>query len=46
MSGRTIKSLSKGDINLDVSSLANGMYIINLTIDNKPFQQKIVVSKK
>ena len=46
MSGRMIKPLGKGDTSLDVSSLANGMYIVNLTIDSKPFQQKIVVSKK
>jgi hypothetical protein len=46
MSGRTVKTLVKGDTNLDVSSLANGMYIMNLTIDSKPFQQKIMVNKK
>jgi hypothetical protein len=46
MSGRIIKLLRKGDTNLDVSNLANAIYIVNLTIDSKPFQQKIVVSKK
>ena len=46
MSGRMIKPVGNGEAELDVSSLANGMYVLNLTIDGKPFQEKIVVSKK
>ena len=45
MSGRIIKLLGQADTNIDVSSLAHGMYILDLAIDGKPFQQKIIVSR-
>ena len=44
LGGRTIKS---ADFNnrIDVSSLSNGLYIINLEVDNINYAQKIVVNK-
>ena len=44
MSGRTVKSVKQTNT-VDVSSLSNGMYILDLIIDNKPFKQKFIVTK-
>ena len=44
MSGRTVKTVQKTS-KVDVSNLSNGMYVLDLIIDSKPFQQKFIVSK-
>ncbi|MBL0012457.1 MAG: DUF4397 domain-containing protein [Flavobacterium sp.] len=45
ISGRAVKSMTKVENSIDVSSLSNGLYILDLLIDNKPFKQKFIVSK-
>ena len=44
MFGRTVKPVKQTN-KIDVSSLSNGMYILDVIIDNKPFKQKFIVSK-
>ncbi len=45
MSGRSVKPIKQIDNTLDVSDLASGMYVLDLTIDNKSFKQKFIVDK-
>ena len=45
LSGREVLSLPNMTNKIDVSGLSNGMYVLDVTIDNKYFQQKFVVSK-
>ena len=44
MSGRIVKTVKQTN-KVDVSNLSNGMYVLDLIIDSKPFQQKFIVSK-
>jgi hypothetical protein len=44
MSGRIVKTVKQTN-KVDVSKLSNGMYVLDLIIDSKPFQQKFIVSK-
>ena len=45
ISGRAVKSINKVENSIDVSNLSNGLYVLDLLIDNKPFKQKFIVSK-
>ncbi len=45
VSGRAVKSMTKVENSIDVSTLSNGLYVLDLLIDNKPFKQKFIVSK-
>ena len=44
VSGRIVKTVNQTN-KIDVSNLSNGMYVLDLIIDSKPFQQKFIVSK-
>ncbi|WP_298223116.1 DUF4397 domain-containing protein [Flavobacterium sp.] len=46
VSGREILNLSKMTNKIDISNLSNGMYILDILVDGKPFQNKFIVSKK
>ena len=37
--------INKVENSIDVSNLSNGLYVLDLLIDNKPFKQKFIVSK-
>jgi hypothetical protein len=45
LSGREVLTLPNMSNKIDVSGLSNGMYVLDVTINNKSFQQKFVVSK-
>ena len=45
VSGREVINLPNMTNKIDVSGLSNGMYILDVAIDNKSFQQKFVISK-
>ncbi len=46
MSGRAILNLPTVVNKIDTSSLSNGMYVLDIKIDNKSYQQKFVVNKR
>ncbi len=45
LSGREVITLPNISDKIDVTGLSNGMYVLDVAIDNKSFQQKFVVSK-
>ena len=45
ISGRTVKTINNIENAIDVTSLSNGLYVLDLLIDNTPLRQKFMVSK-
>lgn len=45
LGGREIISYNSFKNQIDVSTLSNGLYIVNLSIDDKNYVQKFIVNK-
>ncbi|MBS7786792.1 DUF4397 domain-containing protein [Flavobacterium sp. CYK-55] len=45
MSGRVVKNITNAQNTIDVSNLSDGMYVVDLEIDNYSLQKKIVIKK-
>lgn len=46
ISGREVMNYNNVIEKIEVSALSNGMYILDLSIDNKSYQQKFMINKK